>query len=206
MGELLTGAWQTASALSGWEALAVVLAIAYLLLAVRENIWCWACAAGSTAIYTVLFWDSLLISESLLNAYYLAMAVYGWYQWRFGGRGHGELAIRAWSARRHLLVIIVTGAIVPLWGHAMAAWFNADYPYLDAFTTCFAVVTTFMVARKVLENWIYWFVIDAVSIYLYLQKGFYLTAALFVAYLVIIVFGFARWLAAYRRAEAALAN
>ena len=198
MNEILSQAWAAARAMSGWEAIAVALAIGYLLLAVKENIWCWACAAGSTAIYTLLFWDSLLISESLLNAYYLAMAGYGWYQWRFGGRNDHELHIQTWSPRRHAVVILATAAVVPFWGYAMASWFNADFAYLDAFTSCFAVVTTYMVARKVLENWIYWFVIDSVSIYLYLQKGFYLTALLFVAYLVIIVFGFRRWLRSYR--------
>ena len=72
--------------------------------------------------------------------------------------------------------------------HTLAAW-----PYVDSFTTWGAVVTTFMVARKVLENWVYWFVLDAVSIPLYAERGLYVTAMLFALYLVIIVFGFLRW-------------
>ena len=201
---MLTQAWSTLMSWSLLEAVAVLLAIGYLLLAVRENIWCWACAAVSTAIYTWLFWDSMLISESLLNAYYLVMAGYGWYAWRHGGGRDDELPITTWPLRRHLLVIALTGALVPLWGWLMLTAFNADWPYLDAFTTCFAVVTTWMVARKVLENWLYWFVIDSASIYLYFQKGFYLTALLFVAYLVIIVFGWMRWLREWRGNDSAL--
>ena len=73
------------NALSGWEAFAVFLAIAYLLLAVRENILCWYCALFSTAIYIFLFWNVSLLMESALNVYYLLMAVYGWYQWKYGG-------------------------------------------------------------------------------------------------------------------------
>ena len=69
---------------------------------------------------------------------------------------------------------------------------------MDAFTTCFAVVATYMVTRKILENWLYWFVIDSVSIWLYVQRGFNLTAALFVLYLVLIVFGWRRWNRVFR--------
>ena len=80
--------------LSGWEACAVVLAIAYLLLAAKENIYCWYCALLSTAIYTSLFWDVNLLMESALNIYYMIMAVYGWHQWRYGGKEHSGIPIR----------------------------------------------------------------------------------------------------------------
>ena len=78
--------------MSPWEALAAALAIAYLLLAARERIACWGCALVITAIYTVLFWNVSLLMESALNVYYLLMAIYGWYQWRRGGRDGASLA------------------------------------------------------------------------------------------------------------------
>lgn len=195
---LLT-AWQ---ALSWLEGVAVVLAIAYLVLAARENIWCWACAFVSTAIYIALFYRVALLSESLLNVFYLLMAVYGWWQWRRGAPGGKARAISRWSPRRHLLVIAGTGACVPLLGYWMANSFNASLPYLDAFTTCFAVVTTWMVTHKILENWLYWIVIDSVSIYLYVEKELYLTALLFVLYLGICVVGFVHWRRQYRQSTA----
>ncbi len=175
------------------EHLAALLAVMYLLLAVRENIWCWACAFLSTALYVYVFYGVALMSESLLNGFYLVMAVYGWWQWRRGGGDRGELPIQSWSWRRPRGVIGATALWVPPLGWYMQTRHGAALPYLDAFTTCFAVVTTFMVARKVLENWIYWFVIDSVSIYLYLVKGLYSTAALFGLYLVLIVLGWRRW-------------
>jgi nicotinamide mononucleotide transporter len=191
-----------AMAMSGLEGVAVLLAIAYLVLAARENIWCWACAFVSTAIYILLFYQVSLLSESLLNVFYLLMAVYGYHRWRHGGGDHRELAIsnRPWAW--HLRVVAITGACVPLLGWIMATRFDASMPYLDAFTTCFAVVTTWMVTQKVLENWLYWFVIDSVSIYLYLEKGLELTAWLFVLYLVLIVFGYRRWQHQFRASMA----
>ncbi len=175
----------------GLEAVAVVLAIAYLLLAARENIWCWLCAFVSTAIYIGLFYSVALLSESLLNIFYLVMAVYGWWQWR-GGGGSERREIHRWTWRRHLAVIVGTALCVPLLARVTSAA-GAEYAYLDATTTCFAVVTTFMVTRKVLENWLYWLAIDSVSIYLYLAKGLTLTAGLFALYLVICVAGFVSW-------------
>jgi nicotinamide mononucleotide transporter len=177
----------------GWEALAVVLAIAYLLLAAREHAACWVCAFVSTAIYTALFWNVSLLMESALNVYYMAMAVYGWRQWRHGGTDGGELAISTWRARRHLCVIGAVVLLAAVSGAALSAYTSASWPYLDSFTTWGAVVTTFMVTRKILEHWIYWFVLDAISIPLYLDRGLHLTAALFAVYLVLVVIGFLAW-------------
>lgn len=181
------------TAMTGWEAVAVILAIAYLWLAMRESLWCWPAAFVSTLIYTLIFWQVALLSEALLSVYYMAMAVYGYWQWRHGSRGDNGLPIQCWSWTRHLWVIALTGGASLLLGAFMASQTQAAFPFLDAATTCFAVVTTILVTRKVLENWIYWFIIDAVSIYLYVAKGLWLTAALFLLYLAMVVAGYWRW-------------
>ena len=89
----------------------VVLGIAYLLLAMRESLWCWYAAFGSTAIFLFLFWDVRLLMEAALQVYYLAMAVYGWWQWRHGGAAGEALSISRWGARQHLLALIATLAL-----------------------------------------------------------------------------------------------
>ena len=195
--------------LAGWtampwlEATAVILALAYLVLAAKEHIACWACALVSCAIYIYIFLDARLYSESLLQGYYLLMAVYGWLQWTRGTHGSSR-PISTWPWQRHLLVIVLTGACVPLLGLWMQSR-GAALPYLDAFTTCFAIVTTFMVTHKILENWLYWLVVDSISIYLYVQRELYLTVALFAIYLIIVVLGFVRWQREYRRQHATVA-
>ena len=180
--------------MSGWEVLAVVLAIAYLLLAIRENILCWLCAFASTAIYTVLFWNVSLLMESALNVYYLLMAIYGWTIWRFKGRKNNSTSsIQSWSAQRHCNIILVTSIASIAFGFIMKNYTHADFAYLDSFTTCFAIVTTYLVAQKVLENWLYWIVIDAASMYLYFEKGYYPTLVLFIFYTVMAAWGFKTW-------------
>ena len=181
------------SALQWWELLAVALAVAYLMLAIRQNIWCWAAAAVSTLIYLFIMYEARLYMESALQVFYLGMAAYGWYQWRHGGANHGELEVSTWPWKQHLAAIAVVFVLVFASGELLTRFSDAALPFADAFTTWAAVVATFMVARKILENWIYWFVIDAVSVYLYLSRELYFTAALFVAYLVMIVFGYRSW-------------
>ena len=165
-----------AQALTGWEAVAVLLALAYLVLAMKGSVWCWPAALASTAIYTVLFWKVSLLMESLLNVYYMAMAVYGYWMWSQGGKAHEGVNIVSWGLSTHIKLIAATALASVVIGYFMATQTQASFPYLDAATTCFAVMTTFLVARKVLENWIYWFVTDAISIYLYSSKGLMLTS------------------------------
>jgi nicotinamide mononucleotide transporter len=173
--------------------LAVVLAVLYLALAIRQNIWCWLAAAVSTLIYLFIMYDARLYMESALQVFYLAMAVYGWYQWRHGGSENGELQVSTWPVRHHVLAIGCVAVMVLISGTLLDEFTNAAMPHLDSLTTWGAIVATWMVARKILENWYYWFVIDAVSVGLYINRDLYLTAALFTGYLVMIIFGYRSW-------------
>ena len=122
------------------------------------------------------------------------MAVYGWYQWRQPTDQSATLPISTWSLKKHVVVIAATGCYCgDVRVSSETTNTEAALPYVDAFTTWYAVVTTYMVTKKILENWGYWFVIDSVSVYLYYSRGLYLTALLFIAYLVIIVFGYLKW-------------
>lgn len=197
-----TGALSEANALTAWEGVAVILAAAYLLLAMKGSIWCWFAAFASTAIYTALFWKVSLLMESVLNVYYMAMAIYGFQQWSKGKRDDTSGVI-SWSFNRHLKIIVVTAGVSLLMGYLMANFTSASFPYLDAATTCYAVMTTYLVAKKVLENWLYWVVIDLVSIYLYLQKGLMLTSLLFVLYVGMAIGGYFLWRSTMREQDMA---
>jgi len=179
--------------MSPWEVAAVLLLIAYLVLAIRQNIWCWAAAFAGTCIYFVLMYHAQLYMESALQVFYLGMAVYGWYQWRHGPGPDNTLPVTTWVPAQHAMAIAAILILTFASGIALDRYTDAALPYLDSFTTWGAVVTTWMVARKILENWLYWFVIDSVSVYLYVNRELYLTALLFVLYLVLIVLGYLAW-------------
>ena len=206
---------------SPWEITAVVLALAYLVLAIRQSTWCWPAAIASTTIYIFLMYAAGLYMESALQLFYIAIAIYGWRQWTTGGAavtgtltpgGSGfsrdelttegksirrPLPVTTWPWRYHALAI--TGILLAsaISGALLTHYTNAALPYADSFTTWGAIVTTWMVARKVLENWFYWFVIDSVGVFLYYSRELYLTAGLFVLYLVLVVVGYVAWHRSY---------
>ena len=175
------------------ETLAVALGISYLLLAMRENSLCWYCAFFSTAIYVYIFGDVSLYMESALNVYYMGMAVYGWLQWQNGGANHSGVEIVRWTAKHHIICVLVILIASVISGYLLSVNTDARLPYLDSFTTWASVLTTVMVARKVLENWLYWIVINSVSIYLYIDRDLDQTAAMFTLYLVLSVLGYVAW-------------
>ena len=171
----------------------MLLAIAYLLLAIRQNIGCWPCAGLSTAIYVHLFIEARLYMESLLNAFYLGMAVYGWHAWRHGGERGSTLPVTVWPVSRHAAAIGAILALAAVSGFLLTRYSDAVLPYVDSLTTFAAVWATFLLARKVLENWWYWLVIDAASVVVYWLRDLPLTALLFVGYCVLIPFGLISW-------------
>ncbi len=183
------------------ELAAVIFAVAYLVLAVRENSLCWYAAGISTLIFLFIFWDVKLYMESGLQIYYLAMAFYGWYQWRGANRETASLRVSKWRAKQHVIALALIATLTFISGSLLNSGTDANLPYLDSFTTWASVVTTFMVARKILENWFYWLVIDSVSIYLYLDRELYFTSLLFAIYIVIIFFGWFAWNRSYRQRE-----
>jgi len=170
---------------------AVVLALGYVWLAARQNSWCWVCAFASTAIYTWLFWQVTLPFQAGLNLFYMIMAIYGYYQWHHGAEGESQ--VRSWPWHWHLL--LVPALLMIGWGLASLAsgQFNNEFLWLDACIQVLSVVTTFMVAHKVLQNWVYWFFINLASAYLYAQSGLMLSACLFAGFIGFSVYGYIQW-------------
>ncbi|MEA1988689.1 MAG: nicotinamide riboside transporter PnuC [Pseudomonadota bacterium] len=185
--------WQSFLVLSGWEVIATMLGITYVILAARESIWCWPTAFTSTLIYTVLFWEGQLPMQALLNVYYMGTAVYGWTLWRKHKKTEGVLLVSTRPVRFHFW-FISSGIILTLaTAYYLEQVVGSRLPYLDAFVTVFSVMNTILMARKVLENWLYWLVIDSAAIILYWQTGYYVTIVMFSMYLVLAIIGYLSW-------------
>jgi nicotinamide mononucleotide transporter len=181
------------------ELFAVITSIAYAWLASKNNIWCWLFGVLSPLLtmYALYFYFQLY-AEVYLQVYYIGMAIYGFYTWKYGSIDHTDKAIEMWSSQKHLILILVGFLLAFLLGTFLKNYTEAASTYLDSFTTTFAIIATFMTAQRILENWIYWIIIDAVSIYLYFDRGGYLFAILFVAYTIIAIYGFVNWRKQYQ--------
>ena len=174
------------------EIIGVMFAIGYLLLAVRQIIWCWLAWILSSLLYLYVMFNAGLYMEAALQIFYVAMGLYGWMQWSKDGTKE-HLVVRRWGLGNHLFAVSVILILTLLSGEVLSNYTSAAMPFMDALTTWGAIVTTYMVAKKLIENWIYWFVIDSISIYLFISRELYFTAVLFFVYLFIIIYGYRSW-------------
>ena len=175
------------------EPAAVILAIAYLLLAVKQNISCWFAAFFSSLLYFFVMYSAGLYMEAGLQIFYCIMTVYGWTQWRVSLPNNTKFLVKTWNRNQHIKAISLIILLALTSGWALEKFTNAALPFIDSLTTWGAIVTTYMVAKRLLENWIYWFVIDTISVFLFYSRGLFLTSILFFVYLIIIYFGYKSW-------------
>lgn len=175
------------------EGVGAALAIAYLLLALKQNKLCWFAWIASSILYLYVMYQAGLYMESLLQVFYLCMGFYGLSQWTKTINNNQNIYVDLWSIGNHIFAISLVIVLSFLSGILLSNFSNAALPFIDAFTTWGAIVASYMVAKKILENWIYWFVIDFISVFIFASRGLYFTSALFVTYLVIIYFGYKSW-------------
>lgn len=192
------------------ELFAVITALAYVIFAARGSLWCWPAAMISTVLYTVIFYDYYLWSDSALQIYYFAMAIYGWYNWHKNKQQKSNIShnlanvenntieIISHSKRYHCYAIAILSIISLGLGYVMANYTPTDFPYLDATTTVFALFATYLVTKRVLENWLYWVVTDLASIYLYHAKALNPTAVLFILYVILASVAYVSWRKTYQ--------
>jgi nicotinamide mononucleotide transporter len=185
----LVSAWRDAS----WtEIIGAALAVAYLVWAIRQRLECWVAAFLSSCLYVWVLFGAHLYMESALNAFYAAMAVYGFWQWQ-QGIGGAALTVRRWPIARHAAGFAAVVCLSVVSSYFLRRFTPAAWPFADSMVTWASVFATFLVARKVYENWHWWLVIDSVSLCLYFTRRLYLTMLLFGLYLVLIVIGMRQW-------------
>ncbi len=187
----ITSVWEGILATSIIEWLAVFSSIIYVILAAKRLILCWLFAFIGSALFVYLCYIGDLYIESILQLFYVIMAVVGWISWK---KTESDISrIKKWKINNHLINILISAVIAFFLGYIFDHHTNQANPYVDAFTTCYSLSATFMVTRKVLGNWIYWIVIDLVSIYLYAQRDYNLTAVQYGIFTLLAVFGFMAW-------------
>ncbi len=199
MNELLSRLIADWQLMQSVELVATLFAVAYVILALKQSIWCWPAALLSTLLFTHVLWDSALLSDALLHVYYAGMAIYGWWRWQqLKQQAAGKSAVFEWPWQRHVLLISLTAMAGLLLGYWMANYTQADFAWIDAQTTAFSIVATWLVAKKLVSNWLYWVVIDVVCIFVYAQKHLYFLTALFMLYTIIALVGYFAWRSHYQ--------
>ena len=180
------------------ELIAVIFGLAYVLLAIRIHHWCWYMTLCSGALFLWLFWSVELYLMSLLQIFFMGIAIYGLFKWAPNSKKL-EKRITKIKPKTHLYILSLIVLSSTIIGWFLSQFTDDALPYLDTITTVASLVTSWMVAKKILENWLYWIVIDAISIYIYIERGLYLTALLFTSYLIMAALGYHQWKRSYRQ-------
>jgi nicotinamide mononucleotide transporter len=175
------------------EIIAAAITLWSIWLATKEHIWYWPTGIVSLILYTWTFYRAKLYGETLLQIICLVLMVYGWYVWLHGGKNSTELPVRKTpqSAWFPLMTIGVVGSAATAF--LMRRYTDNPSPYIDAAILVFSLVAQLMTARKWLESWPMWVVINIVSVHLYIVRGLYPTAVLYVALLILAIKGYRDW-------------
>jgi nicotinamide mononucleotide transporter len=175
------------------EIIAVIFGLLNVFLLTRQNIWAWPCGLLMVSLYAFIFFDARLYSDFILHIIYVILNLYGWYYWLRGGVGDEDVPVTLLSKSSRIIWsgVILSGFII--WGTVMYRFTDADYPFPDAFTTVASLVAQYLLARKKLENWILWIIVDLVAINIYFLKELYFTSGLYLVFLILCIIGWKKW-------------
>lgn len=175
------------------EIIAVAFNIGYIVLATRGSMWCWPLGIAGSALSIWLFIDGKIYAEALLFVYYVAMGFYGWLQWKKKRSSRDQLVVDELPLKKHLLIFLIGYLSVGGMYWLLNNYTDAQMPLLDSFTTVFSFIATWLTARRYIENWIYWIVINGFTVYLYHSRGFQIYALLSIVYVFMAIYGFYNW-------------
>ena len=186
----ITEAWQAMQII---EVIGVLTGIVNVWLAARQHIWTWPVGLVSVAMYVLVFYDARLYADMGLNVFYFVTSLYGWYIWLYGGTNHTGHKV-GHVRKKEMAVLLGLGAVFTLaLGYFLDNYTNADLSYADAGTTAISLIGYWMMAKKLLENWIVWLVVDVFYVGIYSYKELYLTSFLYVVFLLLCVKGYRDW-------------
>lgn len=178
------------SLIQAWEWLGVITALIYVYLASKGSRLCFVFGLLSSIIFVQICFSDRLYFDTSINAYYVVMSIFGWFNWKSKS---GEIVPQSMNNRKFQYLILMGFVISIILGVVTHQYSDASLPYVDAFTTVMAVIGTWMMVKKILQNWIVWIIVDAVSIFMYMYKEHYPMAGLFLAYTIISFYGYYNW-------------
>ena len=175
------------------ELWAVIFGLLAVYFNTREIVWGWPIGIVGVILSSLLFYQVRLYSDLILHVLYVGLGFYGWYEWLYGGKNRSTLLVSTLSLRLWLPLVTLGSVGTIVIGYLFDHYTEADLAYWDAFTTSFSLVGQYLLAKKKLENWLLWIVVDLVASGIYLYQELYLLALLYFLYLGLAAYGYYRW-------------
>lgn len=176
------------------EIVGAVLSLIYLYLSIEQKVSLWFFGIISSLFYIVVFFQTRFYADMSLQFYYVVISIYGWVNWKQGKPETGEELPATQMSKRLLLQLCIATTLIYLAYYLVLARFtDSTIPKADSLVGALSVVGTWMLARKLIENWIVWIVADGLCVGLYIYKGLYPTAILFIIYTIMSIVGYWQW-------------
>jgi nicotinamide mononucleotide transporter len=176
------------------EIIGAILSLIYLYLSIKQKVSLWFYGIISSLFYIVVFFQTKFYADMSLQFYYVVVSIYGWINWKQGKPETGEdLPTTQMSKRLFVNLVLATTLIYLIYYLVLAKFTDSTIPKADSLVGALSVVGTWMLARKLIENWLVWILADGLCVGLYLYKGLYPTAILFVVYTLMAVVGYLQW-------------
>ena len=191
----MTEFFSTLSQMPWLEATGLISGLLCVWLLIRENIWTFPIGMIYALVSVAVFTQHRLYADVLLSGYYVIMNGYGWYYWSFGGErtAADDLSVTFTPSQIRWILIVLTALATLIMGWAFATYTDTQLPYWDSATTCMSFAAMWMTARKYIDNWIVWLIVDIIAATIYLVKGIELYAILYGVYLMMAIMGWRAW-------------
>lgn len=187
------------------EVIAVVLGIVNVTLVVRRSIWNFPFALVMVSLYGVIFFEAKLYSDALLQIFFFAVNIYGWWYWTRAKAEAGEIRVEAMRRGMRLAFAMGLAVAIAAWGWVMHRYTDAHFPWWDGAIAMMSIAAQILMSRRYIENWALWIAVDVLAVGLYWVKDLQLTSALYVVFLALSIWGQEEWLRARRRLPRAVA-
>lgn len=183
------------------EITGTVLGILFLYFEIKQNWLLWPLGVLTSVFYIFIFFQAKIYADMGLQVYYVGMSIYGWWYWWRGRQNQDkpELPVVRLQPRLAWTLVGVTVLLFILISYILVCHTDSTVPYWDAFTSALSITATWMLARKILEQWYIWMLVNVISLVLYMYKGLYPTVVLFAFYAALSVVGYLQWRKSYAK-------
>ncbi|HOY33316.1 MAG TPA: nicotinamide riboside transporter PnuC [Bacteroidales bacterium] len=175
------------------ELTAAILGIAGVYLTTRQNILCWPVGLVNVILSMYVFFTEKLYADVVLQIFYVAMTLYGWYNWIFGGQKKFELQVRKIRPKEFVIMFVAGFCLAFVTAYLFATYTDAAYPYWDSMLTVWGIIATYAMGKKIIDHWTMWIVIDINCTVLYFIKELYAFAPLYFIFTLLAVYGYFTW-------------
>ena len=187
------------------EVIATLLGVANILLLVRRSIWNYPFGLAMVAITAWVVFEQRLYSDTILQLFFFAAQLYGWWEWRRAGGAEHAVAVERMATSARIGWIAGIALVSAAWGQVMHLYTNAAMPWLDASLTAMSMAAQILLAWRKIENWLLWIIVDVGTVYMYGAKGLYWFGGLYIVFLIVSIAGLVEWARAERAAATARA-